>query len=96
MWTVEDDAFLRSIAIARWERPMTKLDDAMFNYQSEYVKAIKWNARLCFAVVFLLFAVALLGVAYYWETEHPRPNYNRGPHAGRTVEPVMPYHKRSY
>lgn len=94
MWTVEDDAFLQQMAIARWAKP--EHGGEMYSYQREYARAIKWNARLVFAVIFLAFVVVILGVAYYWETEHPRPRYSPEPRAGRTVEPVMPYHKRSY
>lgn len=63
-------------------------------YQREYRRACKWNARLLFAAMFLLFVVGLLSWAYYWETQHPRPRYTS--EARRAVEPVMPYHKRSY
>lgn len=68
----------------------------MHIYQREYTRAIKLNAWLVFAVIFLLLVVMMLGTAYYWETEHPRPRYSPEPRAGRTVEPVMPYHRRTY
>jgi energy-converting hydrogenase Eha subunit F len=65
----------------------------MYDYPAAYREACKWNARLIFAVALLAFLCLILAMAYYWETQHPRPRYSPEP---RAAQPVMPYDKRSY
>lgn len=69
----------------------------MYDYPAAYREACKWNARLIFAVALLAFLCLILGLAYYWETQHPRPRWSPEPRAAvRPVPAPMPIPTRSY